>query len=159
MMVKSISFFILVFVVLCEVTPQTTKNKENLKCYHCDPTEGNTGIKLKCLQDDDELGELKQCPLSEQLCARGKIEHEGKTVELRRCQLAEGQAGNCQETEFKGNKTKICFCDTDGCNGQSAASNTTTSPSSPKSNVDIISPSFFTIVLQVFIALLILDLK
>ena len=55
------------------MTPQTTKNKENLKCYHCDPMEGNTGIKLKCLQDEDELGELKQCPLSEQLCARGKI--------------------------------------------------------------------------------------
>ena len=78
-------------------------------------------------------------------------------MELRRCQLAEGQAGSCQETELKGHKTKICFCDTDGCNGQSALIDTTTSPSLTKSNVAIISPSFFTIVLQVLLALIILD--
>ena len=83
-------------------------------------------------------------------------EHEGKTMELRRCQLTQSQAGSCQEFELKGNKTKICFCDTDGCNGQSATLDTTTSPSLTKSNVTIIGPSFFTIVLQVFIVEMIL---
>ena len=55
------------------VTSQRRKDNENLKCYHCDPFDGNDEVRMKCLQDQDELGELKKCPLFEQLCARGKI--------------------------------------------------------------------------------------
>ena len=43
-------------------------------------------------------------------------ELEGNTVELRRCQLAKGKAGTCEENEIMGNEAKICFGDEDHCN-------------------------------------------
>ena len=50
---------------------QNTINAQNLECYHCDVNGlKSAGIRQKCLEDKDEFGELKQCPLSDQLCAK-----------------------------------------------------------------------------------------
>merc|ERR1712018_559018 len=63
---------------------------------------------MKCLQDEDDFGELKQCPLANQLCAKGKMDFEGKPVMLRRCQIATGKAGKCEEIKIRGKTTNIC---------------------------------------------------
>ena len=47
------------------------------------------------------------------------IEFEGNTVDVRRCQLAQGKNGQCEEIHIMEIKTKVCYCDTDGCNGTS----------------------------------------
>ena len=53
---------------------QNTINAQNLKCYHCDVNGlKSAGIRQKCLEDKDEFGELKQCPLSDHICAKGEL--------------------------------------------------------------------------------------
>ena len=110
---------------------------------------------MNCLQDEDDLGEIKHCALADQLCMKGEmgknlliplqlsptsfkhsiswflmsqtskilyyfwIEFEGNTVDVRRCQLAKGKAGQCEEIHIMDMKTEVCYCDTDGCNGSS----------------------------------------
>ena len=64
-----------------------------MKCYHCDPSDlkinGNAGIRMPCLQDEDDLGELKHCALENQLCMKGEMrkdESYQRTI-LRKIQL------------------------------------------------------------------------
>ena len=128
---------------------QNTINAQNLKCYHCNVNGlKSVGIRQKCLEDKDEFGELKQCPLSDHICAKGELgiilmiicrvmlsictnslsqpfykcrfifqtEFEGKPIEFRRCQMAKGKAGICEDDEIMGEKAKICYCNTDRCN-------------------------------------------
>ena len=106
---------------------------------------------MPCLQDEDDLGELKHCALEHQLCMKGEMrknesykrtilrkiqliqnwdqlfnaksiiwtEFEGNTVDVRRCQLAAGKAGQCEKIHIMEIETEVCYCDTDGCNGTS----------------------------------------
>ena len=56
---------------------QRPNTAENLKCYHCDPSDlkisGNAGVRMTCLQDEDDLGEIKHCALADQLCMKGEM--------------------------------------------------------------------------------------
>ena len=45
------------------------------------------------------------------------IDFEGKTVTVRRCQQAKGKSGLCEDVHILEAKTRMCYCDTDGCNG------------------------------------------
>ena len=45
-----------------------------------------------------------------------QTEFEGKSVAFRRCQMAKGKAGTCEENEVMGSKARICYCNTDSCN-------------------------------------------
>jgi len=74
---------------------------------------------MPCLQDENDLGELKSCALENQLCMKGEMQFEGNTVDVRRCQLAAGKAGQCEKIHIMEVETEVCYCDTDGCNGTS----------------------------------------
>ena len=128
---------------------QNSITAQNLQCYHCDVNGlKSTEIRQKCLEDKDDFGELKQCPLSDHICAKGELgkiwmiiyrmrlficinslsqpcykcrsifrtEFEGNPVTFRRCQMAKGKAGTCEENEIMGMKARTCFCNTDSCN-------------------------------------------
>jgi len=121
MFVKIIAFLFFASFVTREALSQRQNTAEHLQCYHCDPADLKTngaGIRMECLQNKDMLGELRHCPLADQLCVKGEMEFEGNTVDIRRCQLAKGKTnGECDEIHIMEIKTKVCFCDTDGCNG------------------------------------------
>jgi len=123
MFIKSITFLFFVCFFTQEALSQRPNTAENLKCYHCDPSDlkinGNAGIRMPCLQDEDDLGELKHCALENQLCMKGEMQFEGNTVDVRRCQLAAGKAGQCEKIHIMEIETEVCYCDTDGCNGTS----------------------------------------
>ena len=56
---------------------QRPNTAENLQCYHCDPSDlkisGNAGVRMTCLQDENDLGEIRNCALADQLCMKGEM--------------------------------------------------------------------------------------
>lgn len=82
-----------------------------LRCYQCGLYTDGVGSITPCINYTAEK-HLKECPASESHCI--KYVSEGSTV--RDC------ANECTEKESWG--IKIYCCDTDGCNGSSALSQT-----------------------------------
>ena len=64
------------YVWLFSAFSQRPNTAENLKCYHCDPSDlkiNGAGVRMPCLQDENDLGELKHCALENQLCMKGEM--------------------------------------------------------------------------------------
>merc|ERR1740124_539146 len=73
---------------------------------------------MKCLQDDDDFGELKRCNAFDGACAKGTLKLNDKEITIRKCQgNSVLKVDTCEQVEMLGGKTTLCYCGTDGCNG------------------------------------------